>query len=93
LLFGAIENSIVWDSIVFETCSDLIMVAPQGRSGEFFGLYAIAGTITGWTGPFLVEGFTLWFNAQRAGMTSINLLFVIGVRVLLSVKVESTAKP
>ncbi len=117
LLFGAIDNAIVWDSIVFETRSDLTMLAlvsvvaiavtasisssrtmlvtlaPPGRSGEFFGLYAIAGTITVWMGPLLVESFTLWFNDQRAGMASINLLFVVGVGVLLSVKVENTAKP
>ncbi|MEP0190487.1 MAG: MFS transporter [Erythrobacter sp.] len=113
LLFGAIENTKVWDSIVFETLSDLTMLAlvslvaisvtasisssrtmlvalaPKGRSGEFFGLYAIAGTITVWMGPLLVESSTLWFNDQRIGMASINLLFAIGVAVLVSVKVES----
>ncbi|MEL7199841.1 MAG: MFS transporter [Pseudomonadota bacterium] len=117
LLFGAIENAVVWDSIVFETRSDLTMLAlvsvvaiavtasisssramlamlaPPGRSGEFFGLYAIAGTITVWMGPLLVETFTLWFNDQRAGMASINLLFAVGVVVLLSVKVGDTAAP
>ncbi|GAB5480617.1 MAG: MFS transporter [Parasphingorhabdus sp.] len=116
LLFGAIENSKVWDSIVFETLSDLIMLAlvslvaisvtasisssrtmlvtlaPPGRSGEFFGLYAIAGTITVWMGPLLVETFTLWFNDQRAGIASINLLFAVGVAVLLGVKVDGKAK-
>ncbi len=116
LLFGIIENSKVWDSIVFETLSDLTMLAlvslvaisvtasisssramlamlaPPGRSGEFFGLYAIAGTITVWMGPLLVETFTLWFNDQRAGMASINLLFAVGVAVLISVKVEGKAK-
>jgi len=116
LLFGAIENSKVWDSIVFETLSDLTMLAlvslvaisvtasisssrsmlvtlaPPGRSGEFFGLYAIAGTITVWMGPLLVETFTLWFNDQRAGIASINLLFAVGVTVLLSVKVDRKAK-
>lgn len=117
LLFGAIENAVFWDSIVFETRSDLVMLAlvsvvaiavtasisssramlamlaPPGRSGEFFGLYAIAGTITVWMGPLLVETFTLWFNDQRAGMASINLLFAIGVGVLLSVKSGNTAAP
>ena len=64
----------------------LVTLAPKGRSGEFFGLYAIAGTITVWMGPLLVENFTLWFNDQRIGMASISMLFLIGLAVLVSVK-------
>jgi UMF1 family MFS transporter len=64
----------------------LVTLAPAGRSGEFFGLYAIAGTITVWMGPLLVEYFTLWSNSQRIGMASISLLFTIGVAVLLTVR-------
>lgn len=64
----------------------LVTLAPAGRSGEFFGLYAIAGTITVWMGPLLVEYFTLWFNSQRIGMASISLLFVIGLGTLVTVR-------
>ena len=64
----------------------LVALAPEGRSGEFFGLYAIAGTITVWMGPLLVEQFTLWSGDQRIGMLSINLLFLVGVATLLSVR-------
>ena len=64
----------------------LVVLAPEGRSGEFFGLYAIAGTITVWMGPLLVEQFTLWSGDQRIGMLSINLLFLVGVATLLSVR-------
>ena len=64
----------------------LVALAPPGRSGEFFGLYAIAGTITVWMGPLLVEQFTLWSGDQRIGMTSIHLLFAIGLAILLSVR-------
>lgn len=63
----------------------LVTLAPPGRSGEFFGLYAIAGTITVWMGPLLVEYFTLWSNSQRVGMASISLLFLIGLAILLFV--------
>jgi UMF1 family MFS transporter len=66
--------------------SMLVTLAPPGRSGEFFGLYAIAGTITVWMGPLLVEYFTLWFTSQRIGMASISVLFLIGLAVLFSVK-------
>ena len=64
----------------------LVTLAPPGRSGEVFGLYAIAGTITVWMGPLLVEQFTLWSGNQRIGMLSINLLFLIGLSILLTVR-------
>tara|TARA_R110002072_G_scaffold116942_9_gene247664 strand:+ start:8665 stop:10185 length:1521 start_codon:yes stop_codon:yes gene_type:complete len=66
--------------------SMLVTLAPPGRSGEFFGLYAIAGTITVWMGPLLVQYFTLWFTDQRIGMASISILFLIGLTMLLFVR-------
>ena len=69
----------------------LVTLAPKGRSGEFFGLYAIAGTITVWMGPLLVEQFTLWFNDQRLGMASISLLFAIGLSILVFVKMPESS--
>ena len=68
--------------------SMLVALAPEGRSGEFFGLYAIAGTVTVWLGPLLVEIFTTAFNSQRIGMASISVLFVLGLFVLFTVKME-----
>ena len=67
----------------------LVTLAPAGRSGEFFGLYAIAGTITVWMGPLLVEYFTLWSNSQRVGMASISMLFAIGLVVLFFIRMPS----
>ena len=69
----------------------LVTLAPNGRAGEFFGLYAIASTITVWMGPLLIETFTLWFNDQRIGIASVNLLFVTGATVLLFVGMPSDA--
>nr|WP_247711093.1 MFS transporter [Qipengyuania vesicularis] len=66
----------------------LVALAPSGRSGEFFGLYAIAGTITVWMGPLLVEQFTLWSGNQRIGMLSINILFLVGLAILLTVRMS-----
>jgi MFS-type transporter involved in bile tolerance (Atg22 family) len=64
----------------------LPITVQTNRATSFFGLYAIAGTITVWMGPLLVEYFTLWSNNQRIGMASISLLFLIGLAVLFSVK-------
>lgn len=69
----------------------LVQLAPPGRSGEFFGLYAIAGTITVWMGPLLVQVFTSAFNNQRIGMASIAILFALGLGLLAFVKVADTA--
>jgi UMF1 family MFS transporter len=66
----------------------LVALAPPGRAGEFFGLYAIAGTVTVWLGPLLVEIFTTAFNSQRIGMASIAILFAIGLVFLTWVRVE-----
>lgn len=71
--------------------SMLVHLAPPGRSGEFFGLYAIAGTVTVWAGPLLVEVFTTMFNSQRIGMASISVLFLMGLAVLTTVKMEKSA--
>lgn len=67
----------------------LVSLAPAGRSGEFFGLYAIAGTVTVWLGPLLVETFTRMFNSQRLGMASISALFLIGLAGLIMVKTDT----
>lgn len=66
--------------------SMLIHVAPAHMRGEFFGLFAIAGTVTVWLGPLLIEQFTRWSGDQRIGMSAIALLFFCGLAVLLTVK-------
>ncbi|MEO1475667.1 MAG: MFS transporter [Pseudomonadota bacterium] len=68
--------------------SMLVHVAPKHMRGEFFGLFAIAGSITVWLGPLMVELFTTWSNSQRVGMSAIALLFFAGLAVLLTVKDE-----
>jgi UMF1 family MFS transporter len=65
--------------------SMLVHLAPKDRVGEFFGLYAIAGTVTVWLGPLLVEEFTRRSGDLRVGMSSIGLLFVLGLIVLSTV--------
>lgn len=73
--------------------SMLIHVAPAHMRGEFFGLFAIAGTVTVWLGPMMIEYFTRWSGDQRVGMSAIALLFFLGLAVLLTVKKDSRATP
>lgn len=68
--------------------SMLVHIAPVHMRGEFFGLFAIAGTITVWMGPLLIEVFTDFSNSQRIGISAIALLFFAGLAVLLTVKPE-----
>lgn len=68
--------------------SMLIHVAPAHMRGEFFGLFAIAGTVTVWLGPLLIEQFTRMSGDQRIGMSAIAFLFFVGLAVLLTVKSE-----
>ncbi|MCA8899656.1 MAG: MFS transporter [Hyphomonas sp.] len=68
--------------------SMLIHVAPPGMRGEFFGLFAIAGTVTVWMGPLMISYFTRWSGDQRIGMSAIAILFFVGLAVLLTVKPE-----
>jgi UMF1 family MFS transporter len=72
--------------------SMLIHVAPAHMRGEFFGLFAIAGTVTVWLGPLLIEQFTRMSGDQRIGMSAIALLFFLGLAVLLTVKSDPPAR-
>jgi len=87
-LGGIIIVAITATASISSSRTMLVVLAPPGRSGEFFGLYAIAGTITVWMGPLLVELFTTAFNSQQIGMASVGILFALGLAVLTTVKVE-----
>lgn len=64
----------------------LVHIAPPRRIGEFFGLYAIAGTVTVWMGPGVVSLLTWLTGNQRIGMGGIGFMFLIGLIILLGVK-------
>jgi len=61
-------------------------LAPPEKSGAFFGLYALAGTVTAWLGPMLVELFTGYFDSQRAGFIPIAGLILAGLLTLSAVR-------
>ena len=68
--------------------SMVVHVAPAHMRGEFFGLFAIAGTITVWVGPLLIEYFTKWSQDQRIGMSAIALLFFLGLAMLTTINAK-----
>ncbi|MDP3459281.1 MAG: MFS transporter [Hyphomonas sp.] len=69
----------------------LVHIAPRERIGEFFGLYAIAGTVTVWMGPGIVSLLTWLTGNQRIGMGGIGFMFLIGLIVLWKVQVSKHA--
>ncbi len=59
--------------------SYLARVAPQEVRGEMFGLFALSGKLTSFIGPLLVGWLTLASGSQRIGMSSVIVLFVLGL--------------
>ncbi|MEM6534539.1 MAG: MFS transporter [Pseudomonadota bacterium] len=68
----------------------LVHIAPPERIGEFFGFYAMAGSVTVWLGPGLVALVTYLSGDQRIGFASILVLFMIGLAIIFTVKADKT---
>jgi UMF1 family MFS transporter len=64
----------------------LITLAPKERISEFFGLFALSGTITVWIGPMLIEFATRQSGDQRIGFSPVLLLFAVGLALMLTLK-------
>jgi UMF1 family MFS transporter len=61
-------------------------IAPPEMMTQFFGLFALSGTVTAFLAPLLVATTTTLFQSQRAGMASLIILMVIGSVLLLKVR-------
>ena len=66
----------------------LARIAPNEKMSEFFGLYALSGTVTAFLGPLLVGTVTGIFQSQRAGFASVLVLLVVGLALILLVREE-----
>jgi UMF1 family MFS transporter len=71
--------------------------SPKDKQNEFFGFFAFSGKITAFLGPFLLAQITYisltYFNldesvAQRAGISVVLLLLILGTIILLSIDEE-----
>ncbi len=63
-------------------------LAPEGRTGEFFGLFALSGKVTSFLGPTLVALATTAFASQRAGLAVLVAFFLVGGALLAGVRVN-----
>ena len=58
---------------------------PADKENEFFGFYAFSGKMTAFLGPLLLGILTDIFHSQRAGISIVILLFLIGSILLKTV--------
>ncbi len=61
-------------------------MAPIGREGQMFGLYATTGRAVCFLAPALFAGFTALFAADRVGIVGIALVLAVGALLLLRVR-------
>jgi len=55
---------------------------PPDKTNEFFGFFAFSGKFTAFLGPFLLGEITELFRSQRAGISVVLILFIIGSLLL-----------
>jgi UMF1 family MFS transporter len=63
-------------------------LVPVEKVSQFFGLYALSGTVTAFLGPELVAMVTDAFHSQRVGMASLLLLLGVGLIGMIFVREE-----
>lgn len=68
----------------------LVHICPADKVGEFFGFYAMAGSVTVWIGPGLVALVTFLSGDQRIGFSSVMLLLITGLAIITTVKADKT---
>jgi UMF1 family MFS transporter len=64
----------------------LIHLAPKDRIAQYFGLFALTGKVTSFTGPLLIGAITAITASQKAGMAVLVLFFVAGLGLLARVR-------
>ena len=71
----------------------LARLAPEGREGQMFGLYATTGRAVSFLAPALFAVFTAVFGADRAGIVGIALVLAAGAIALSRVKPPPWQQP
>jgi len=64
----------------------LIRLAPKDRIAQYFGLFALTGKVTSFTGPLLIGMITAVTASQKAGMAVLVVFFVAGLGLLMRVR-------
>ncbi|KFL32814.1 hypothetical protein JP75_01315 [Devosia riboflavina] len=70
----------------------LASLSPASEAGAYFGLYAMAGTVTAWLAPMAIGWATQATNSQQAGFVPVIALLAIGLALLSTVKPSTTVR-
>jgi UMF1 family MFS transporter len=71
----------------------LSRVAPPGREGQLFGLYATTGRAVSWLSPAMFGLFVLIFGTDRAGIAGLMLILALGLVAMLKVRDPKVPAP
>jgi UMF1 family MFS transporter len=63
-------------------------IAPEGMTGEFFGLFALSGRATAWMGPLAIGIVTTATQSNRLGVACVLVFLVLGFILLWGVREE-----
>ena len=63
----------------------MVLLAPEERMAEAFGLYALAGKATAFLAPLLIAIFTSLTGNQRLGVTPLIALFILALLLLVGI--------
>lgn len=63
-------------------------LAPEGMSGEFFGLFALSGRATAWMAPLAIGIITTSTGSNRLGVACVLFFLVLGFCLLWRVREE-----
>jgi len=63
-------------------------LAPEGMSGEFFGLFALSGRATAWMAPLAIGIVTTATDSRRLGVACVLIFLVLGFVLLWQVREE-----
>ena len=86
----AVSIGIVQGGIQALSRSYFANIIPQSRDSEFFGVYNMLGKFAALIGPLLVGLITYLTDSSRLGISSIILLFIIGLFLMIKVKQINT---
>ena len=63
-------------------------LSPPEMATQFFGLFALSGTVTAFLAPLMVATTTAFFQSQRVGFGILASLMIIGAGLLFIVREE-----
>lgn len=63
-------------------------LAPEGMTGEFFGLFALSGRATAWMAPLAIGIITEATSSNRLGVACVLFFLVLGFILLWTVREE-----